>query len=159
MRRGFRVPAVLAVSSLGAAIACGSSDDGTTSVATTGTESSSTASDATDPSTTTTGATTTTTESGDAESSGGSSSGLDSSDSLDESSESGGNDCPDTGHMPACELTDQTGCEAVEICEWTDMGDGTGYCHADCTLITDETTCCGQYECRWFNEMCEYNGL
>ncbi len=147
------MPAFLAVGSLGAASACGG-DDGTTTAADTS------ADDADDD-----GSSGPSTADDDAASTGPSDSSSvtvssdedGSSTRGDETStdSTGGDYCFGDGSNPSCDVTEQSECEGIEVCVWTEPG----YCSANCAAITDRTQCCDQFECEWQFGVCDYGAI
>jgi len=159
MRHRLSIPGLLTVAALGG---CGGddSDDSATSVADTET--------ATDPSSDTSADATASTSTSESSSEGGSTSLTDTgsetgtgsesdtgSDSTADSGSDTGEQCFGDGSMPACDVTEQGDCEAIDICLWTEPG----YCSANCVVITDATTCCEQFECAWMAGACDYNAI
>jgi hypothetical protein len=159
-RHRLALPALLTATALGGCPGDDTDDDSATSVADTSSESSagpttdpSSSESSTDPTVTTDPSESSTSESGstsvaDTGTDGGSS-------SITDTGSTGDADCFGDGSMPACDVTEQAECEAVDICLWSEPG----YCSANCTVITDAQTCCEQFECAWMGDACDYNAI
>jgi hypothetical protein len=160
--RRLSIPAWLAVGSLGAATACGG-DDGSTTAADTSADD---ADDDADDDGSSSGGPSTADDSAESSSASGTTTAPSESSGDDESTTrgddtgvdsgtSGGDYCFGDGSNPACDVTEQAACEGIDVCIWTEPG----YCGANCTAITDRSTCCEQFECEWQFGACDYGAI